>query len=136
MSLSKILFLLLFLFLLGCEEDQTYLKKIISNHENSADGNISNEGADLGAEPISLVNEPNAERPSSLNDEIVIPVDPVSRIQSILIKANPDYRGQGKLHEENGEIIAAEFPNCGLKDLSPLRGLKLSALDLSGNPVR
>ena len=136
MSLSKILFLLLFLFLLGCEEDQTYSKKIISNHENSADGNISNEGADLGAEPISRVNELNAERPPSLNDEIVIPVDPVSRIQSILIKANPDYRGQGKLHEDNGEIIAAEFPNCGLKDLSPLRGLKLSALDLSGNPVR
>jgi Leucine-rich repeat (LRR) protein len=66
----------------------------------------------------------------------VIPIDPVSQIQSILIKANPDYKGQGKLHEENGEIIAAEFPNCGLKDLSPLRGLKLSALDLSGNPVR
>lgn len=136
MILPKILFLLLFSFLIGCEEDQTYSKKIISNHENSADGNISIEGPDLGSESISRVNEPNAERPPSLNEEIVIPIDPVSQIQSILIKANPDYKGQGKLHEENGEIIAAEFPNCGLKDLSPLRGLQLQALDLSGNPVR
>ena len=60
----------------------------------------------------------------------------ISRIQAILKKANPDYRGQGKIHEEDGKIIAAEFPSCGLKDLSPLRGLKLQALDLSGNPVR
>ena len=136
MILPKILFLLLFSFLIGCEEDQTYSKKIISNHENSADGNISIEGPDLGSESISRVNEPNAERPPSLNEEIAIPIDPVSQIQSVLIKANPDYKGQGKLHEENGEIIAAEFPNCGLKDLSPLRGLQLQALDLSGNPVR
>ena len=136
MILPKILFLLLFSFLIGCEEDQTYSKKIISNHENRADGNISIEGPDLGSESISRVKEPNAERPPSLNEEIVIPIDPVSQIQSILIKANPDYKGQGKLHEENGEIIAAEFPNCGLKDLSPLRGLQLQALDLSGNPVR
>jgi hypothetical protein len=62
--------------------------------------------------------------------------DLISRIQRILIKANPGYKGQGKLHQENGEIFAGEFPNCGLKDLSPLRGLKLNALDLSGNPVR
>ena len=62
--------------------------------------------------------------------------DLISRIQRILIKANPGYKGQGKLHQENGEIFAGEFPNCGLKDLSPPRGLKLNALDLSGNPVR
>jgi Leucine-rich repeat (LRR) protein len=60
----------------------------------------------------------------------------ISHIQAILKKANPDYRGQGKIHEEGGKIVAAEFPSCGLKDLSPLRGLKLQALDLSGNPVR
>ena len=68
----------------------------------------------------------------------VIPpsVNLVNKVQEILLKANTDYRGQGKLHEENGQIIAAEFPNCGLKDLSPLRGLPLQALDLSGNPVK
>ena len=58
------------------------------------------------------------------------------RIQGILRKANPDYRGQGRFHEENGAIVAAEFPNCGLRDLSPFKGLKLQVLDLSGNPVR
>jgi hypothetical protein len=59
-----------------------------------------------------------------------------TRIQELLVKANPDYRGQGSLHEQGGEIIAGEFPGCGLSDLSPLRGLKLQMLDLSGNPVR
>ena len=59
-----------------------------------------------------------------------------ARIQGILRKANPDYRGQGRFHEEGGEIVAAEFPNCGLRDLSPLKELKLRILDLSGNPVR
>ena len=60
----------------------------------------------------------------------------VGQIQEILRRANPEYRGQGKLHEENGVIVAAEFPNCKLRDLSPLRGLSLMGLDLSGNPVR
>ena len=60
----------------------------------------------------------------------------IARIQNILTRANPDYRGQGKFHEDNGVIVAAELPNCGLRDLSPLRGLLLQGLDLSGNPVR
>jgi internalin A len=59
-----------------------------------------------------------------------------ARIQAVLRKANPDYRGQGRFHEEGGEIVAAEFPNCSLRDLSPLKGLKLQVLDLSGNPIR
>ena len=58
------------------------------------------------------------------------------KLQEILSRANPEYSGQGKLHEENGAIVAAEFPNCSLRDISPLRGLKLKGLDLSGNPVR
>ena len=136
MVIIKILFLLLFSLLLGCEEDQTYSKEIISNQKNSEDENISNEGEVVGIGSVNRIDEQKAANSKNSKDEIVVPEDRVSQIQSILIKANPDYRGQGKLHEENGEIIAAEFPNCGLKDLSPLRGLKLSALDLSGNPVR
>ena len=62
--------------------------------------------------------------------------DRQAHIQAILRKANPDYRGQGRFHEQDGEIVAAEFPNCSLRDLSPLKGLKLQMLDLSGNPVR
>jgi len=79
---------------------------------------------------IKNVTEDTDDKGAKLNE------DPVSRIHRILAKANPSYRGQGKLHQENGEILAGEFPNCGLKDLSPLRSLKLNALDLSGNPVR
>ena len=60
----------------------------------------------------------------------------IARIQNILTRANPDYRGQGKFHEDKGVIVAAELPNCGLRDLSPLKGLQLQGLDLSGNPVR
>ena len=60
----------------------------------------------------------------------------IQKIQSILARANPNYQGQGKFHEDNGVIVAAELPNCELRDLSPLRGLKLQGLDLSGNPVR
>ena len=59
-----------------------------------------------------------------------------SRIQALLIKANPNYQGQGQFHEQGGEIVAAEFPRCGLRNLTPLRGLNLRMLDLSGNPVR
>ena len=60
----------------------------------------------------------------------------IARIQNILTRANPDYRGQGRFHEDKGVIVAAELPNCGLRDLSPLKGLQLQGLDLSGNPVR
>ena len=60
----------------------------------------------------------------------------IDRIQNILGRANPDYQGQGKFHEDSGVIVAAELPNCGLRDLSPLKGLPLQGLDLSGNPVR
>ena len=60
----------------------------------------------------------------------------IERLQLILRKANPDYQGQGKFHQENGKITVGEFPNCGIRDLSPLKGLQLQGLDLSGNPVR
>jgi Leucine-rich repeat (LRR) protein len=60
----------------------------------------------------------------------------VAELQAILRKANPAYQGQGKFHEENGEIVAAELPNCNLSDLSPLKGLSLFGMDISGNPVR
>ena len=59
-----------------------------------------------------------------------------AEIQTALRKTNPGYEGQGVFHKEGPTIIAAELAGCGLKDLSPLRGLKLMGLDLSGNPLR
>ena len=75
--------------------------------------------------------------PTGAPPGLVGPSSPkVAELQSILRKANPAYQGQGKFHEENGEIVAAELPNCNLSDLSPLKGLSLFGMDLSGNPVR
>ena len=91
------------------------------------------------AQEISTITASPAMRPDSeknLSSEANEVFPSVNRIQNILGRANPDYRGQGKFHQENGAIVAAELPNCGLRDLSPLRGLKLQALDLSGNPVK
>ena len=59
-----------------------------------------------------------------------------AEIQLALKKTNPDYQGQGVFHKQGPTILAAELAGCGLKDLAPLRGLKLVGLDLSGNPLR
>ncbi len=98
------------------------VKKIINNSEVT-----TNESKTLSAEISSEFQNKSFGSTGS---------DSVDKLQKILVKANPSYRGQGKIHQENGRIFAAEFPNCSLRDLSPLRGLKLEALDLSGNPVR
>ena len=130
-------------FLFGCDRDQDLLlsnEKLIqpATDFNSSDGNtsfldenFSTARAEISIDKANITESKNKAPGSSENL-----VDPINIIQRVLAKANPDYRGQGKLHEEDGEIIAAEFPNCGLKDLSPLRGLQLQALDLSGNPVK
>ena len=88
-----------------------------------------------------VIDHPQASKGESKPTTQVLPENTqssssIARIQNILTRANPDYRGQGKFHEDNGVIVAAELPNCGLRDLSPLRGLQLQGLDLSGNPVR
>ena len=130
-------------FLFGCDRDQDLLlsnEKLIQSdtESNATEANISSVDdvpSATGAEILSdESNGPDSkDKPSGSPANLV---NPINAIQRVLAKANPDYQGQGKLHEENGQIIAAEFPNCGLKDLSPLRGLPLQALDLSGNPVR
>ena len=59
-----------------------------------------------------------------------------AEIQLALQKTNPEYQGQGVFHKQGATILAAELAGCGLKDLAPLRGLKLVGIDLSGNPLR
>lgn len=138
------LILFIFLsFLFGCDRDQDLLlsnEKLIQSdtESNATEANISsvdNVPSATGAK-ISYDESNGADSNDKSPDSPANLVNPINAIQRVLAKANPDYRGQGKLHEENGQIIAAEFPNCGLKDLSPLRGLPLQALDLSGNPVK
>lgn len=96
-----------------------------TNEKEDLEGKVEQEGQELPPSPKQL--EEKADPTESPG---------VGQVQEILMRANPDYRGQGKLHEENGVIVAGEFPNCNLRDLSPLRGLSLMGLDLSGNPVR
>ena len=76
--------------------------------------------------------------PTSLPPQVAQPPQSpqLARLQAILRKANPDYQGQGQFVEENGEIVGGQLPGCGLRDLSPLKGLKLMGLDISDNPVR
>ena len=96
-----------------------------TNEKEDLEGKVAQEGQEL---------PPSPKQPEEKADSTESPG--VGQVQEILMRANPDYRGQGKLHEENGVIVAGEFPNCNLRDLSPLRGLSLMGLDLSGNPVR
>ena len=96
-----------------------------TNEKEDLEGKVAQEGQEL---------PPSPKQPEEKADPTESPG--VGQVQEILMRANPDYRGQGKLHEENGVIVAGEFPNCNLRDLSPLRGLSLMGLDLSGNPVR
>jgi hypothetical protein len=130
-------------FLFGCDRDQDLLlsnEKLIQpdTESNTTEANISS----VDDVPSATGAEISYDESNGADAQVKSPDSPenlensINIIQSVLAKANPDYQGQGKLHEENGQIIAAEFPNCGLKDLSPLRGLPLQALDLSGNPVR
>lgn len=137
MKFLKLHLLIFLLSLLGCGEEES----VISSEEHiiqptSSNTNSSNELDGDVSFPEVVGETRKTVTGSNSGTQVVSSDDRINQIQSILIKANPDYKGQGKLHEENGEIIAAEFPNCGLKDLSPLRGLQLQALDLSGNPVR
>ena len=135
---SFVIFAFVFL-LFGCEIDQPSasskkevpLSKTDINSSfttpSNADSKIDNEKNDISKKIDSQ--DDNLEASKAQFGQI-------EKIQANLLKANPDYRKQGNIHEQDGRIFAAEFPNCGLKDLSPLRGLELNALDLSGNPVR
>ncbi len=140
MKIILVLFLCC-LFFWGCGGANNTLIQNSDSNTSLQDGNSSpvSEGVtDNNITRVSSIKIDGSSQNSNTENmpEISPSVSLVDKIQEILSKANSNYRGQGKLHEENGQIIAAEFPNCGLKDLSPLRGLKLQALDLSGNPVR
>lgn len=120
------------LFLFACSDKQT----------SPAEGNSSvteSSGVDTETPLVEEALVPDAGQQGSTEDKggAIPPVGGAqARIQEVLMKANPDYRGQGRFRVDGGEIVAAHFPNCSLRDLSPLRGLKLQLLDLSNNPVR
>jgi len=122
---------LISLFLLSCSLDEE-ISTVDRNTSTILEESDMNRDA---GEPNSTV---KSSTPTSPNEpkEFKSDLSSIQKIQSILVRANPNYQGQGKFHEDNGVIVAAELPNCGLRDLSPLRNLKLQALDLSGNPVR
>lgn len=59
---------------------------------------------------------------------------PSERLHHALKAVNPAYDGRGEFVEQEGKIIVV-LARTGVADLSPLRGLPLEALDISGNPV-
>jgi Leucine-rich repeat (LRR) protein len=48
---------------------------------------------------------------------------------------NPDYNGKGQFWIQQGQVRAAQLAGTGIGDLSPLKGLRLGALDLRVNPL-
>jgi len=134
----KLLFVSAFIFI-GCDKNKTL---------NLSDEQVADSGYDINQSAVKNTKAPALHDP---DNDLVHDRDrrskkepaqgqhlsgKITRIQSLMMKANPQYNGQGKLHQENGKVVAAEFPSCSLRDLSPLRGLEIEALDLSGNPVR
>lgn len=89
-------------------------------------------GTDTKApEPMRHVDEkPPAKPPTS------IPGDPAA-LQEALRKANPGYDGGGRIMTDpDGMIVEVQLGQCpGIRDLSPLAGLSLRFLDLSGTDV-
>ena len=128
-------FILFVLFLGGCGERSEKTE----NKEINVEANVLSPTTESNRSEA--IDHPQASNGESKPTQQVPPENTqssssIARIQNILTRANPDYRGQGRFHEDNGVIVAAELPNCGLRDLSPLKGLQLQGLDLSGNPVR
>jgi internalin A len=135
---QKILFALAFISF-GCEKRQVVTEMTEHTIDQDSDQNQTIKQSEEFGQKNHVGNDKLSMKKQSVKlDSFSVdhPVDEVARIQGLLMKANLKYQGQGKLHQENGRVIAAEFPGCELKDLSPLRGLNLEALDLSGNPVR
>ena len=128
---SCISYICLSLLLCSCgEKKETKENKVLNADSQIIKGNSSLEISD------SQSNRSETESSSEDISQNGKASPSIQKIQGILSRANPDYRGQGRFHEDNGMIVAAELPNCGLRDLSPLKGLQLQGLDLSGNPVR
>ncbi len=63
--------------------------------------------------------------------------DPIARLHAALAEKNPDYKPENAGFEptDGSPIRMAEFQAAGIKDLSPLSGLKLTFLSLKDNPV-
>lgn len=56
-------------------------------------------------------------------------------LRAALKAANPDYRGGGNFDVEDGRIVRVNIQAQRIRDLSPLRGLPLRALDCGMNDV-
>ncbi len=50
-------------------------------------------------------------------------------------EANSGYTGNGQFAIEGGQVYALSLADCNISDITPLRGLPLMEVDLSGNPL-
>jgi len=57
----------------------------------------------------------------------------IANLHAALKAKNPEYNGKGKFTVESGRIVEANLVQCGIVDLSPLRGLPLRKLNLQQN---
>jgi internalin A len=64
-----------------------------------------------------------------------VSVSPRASLHKAIIAKNPGYTGNGEFAEKDGKINIVVLSKAGVTDLTPLHGLALYALDISGNPV-
>ena len=63
-------------------------------------------------------------------------------VHAALAQKNPEYNGRAQFEIENGQVLIAALTGTGIRDLSPLKGMSILALDLRGlsvsdlNPLR
>jgi serine/threonine protein kinase/DNA-directed RNA polymerase subunit RPC12/RpoP len=62
--------------------------------------------------------------------------DKQQELHKALKNLNPDYKMDGKFKIENGEIVAVNFQNKKIKDISPLKGMYLEDVNLYGTEIR
>lgn len=69
--------------------------------------------------------------------QVVDPVgETIRRVTTALQAANPQLKTESIQWEPvDGLLVAAEFRDAGITDISPLKGLPLEVLGLAGNPV-
>lgn len=60
----------------------------------------------------------------------------IEEVHAAIRKVNPQYTGAGQVRlDEEGRVMAAALPECGISDISFLGSWPLLSLDLQANPV-
>ncbi len=62
--------------------------------------------------------------------------DPYADLHAALKQANPAYANEGVFEEKDGKVFRVKLIECGVTDLTPLRGLPLTELYVTENGIQ